>query len=56
MKMEKTSSKIKNVANVMRELKVFQVTLNCCVGESSDRLTKAARVLEQLTGQTPVFF
>nr|UXY86832.1 60S ribosomal protein L11B [Cryptomonas paramecium] len=53
--MEKTSNKIKNVTNVMRELKVFQVTLNCCVGESSDRLTKAARVLEQLTGQTPVF-
>merc|ERR1711920_1184728 len=29
--------------------------INCCVGESGDRLTKAAEVLEQLTGQTPVF-
>merc|ERR1712157_4551 len=29
--------------------------INCCVGESGDRLTKAAKVLEQLTGQTPVF-
>ena len=41
--------------NEMRELKIFKLVLNCCVGESSDRLTKAARVLEQLTGQTPVF-
>ena len=29
--------------------------LNICVGESGDRLTKAAKVLEQLTGQQPVF-
>ena len=25
-----------------------------CVGESGDRLTRASKVLEQLTGQTPV--
>merc|ERR1712085_209112 len=29
--------------------------LNCCVGESGDRLTRAARVLEQLTGQQPCY-
>ncbi|XP_049993927.1 60S ribosomal protein L11-like [Alexandromys fortis] len=29
--------------------------LSICVGESGDRLTPAAKVLEQLTGQTPVF-
>uniref|UniRef100_A0A8C6IBP5 Large ribosomal subunit protein uL5 n=1 Tax=Mus spicilegus TaxID=10103 RepID=A0A8C6IBP5_MUSSI len=29
--------------------------LNICVGKSGDRLTRAAKVLEQLTGQTPVF-
>merc|ERR1711881_447376 len=29
--------------------------INCCVGESGDRLTRAAKVLEQLTGQKPVF-
>jgi large subunit ribosomal protein L11e len=29
--------------------------LNCCIGESSERLKKAARVLEQLTGQSPIF-
>merc|ERR1711963_519689 len=26
-----------------------------CVGESGDRLTRAGKVLESLTGQTPVF-
>lgn len=41
--------------NKMRQLKIFKVVINCCVGDSTDRLTKAARVLEQLTGQTPVF-
>jgi len=41
--------------NPFRKIKVSKLVLNCCVGESSDRLKKAARVLEQLTGQSPVF-
>nr|XP_048315200.1 60S ribosomal protein L11-like [Myodes glareolus] len=39
----------------MQELRLRKLCLNICVGKSGDRLTRAAKVLEQLTGQTPVF-
>ena len=41
--------------NCMRELKIDKLIINCCVGEAGDRLTRAAKVLEQLTDKKPVY-
>jgi len=41
--------------NTMRKVQIDKLVINCCVGESGDRLTRASKVLEQLTGQKPVF-
>ena len=52
---DKMSSAERKAKNPMRQLKVDKLVINCCVGESGDRLTRAAKVLEQLTDKKPVF-
>merc|ERR1712151_107269 len=39
----------------MKEMRIQKLCINICVGESGDRLVRAGKVLEALTGQTPVF-
>ena len=38
----------------MREIKIEKLILNLCTGEGGDKLTKAAKVLEDLSQQKPV--
>jgi len=38
----------------MKKLQIEKLCLNICVGTSGDKLTRASKVLEQLTGQKPV--
>lgn len=40
--------------NPMLKPRIGKVTVNICVGASGERLEKAAKVLEMLTGQKPV--
>ena len=52
--MDKPTKKKEKFDNKMREIKIEKLILNLCTGEGGDKLTKAAKVLEDLTGQKPV--
>ncbi|OAG31997.1 large subunit ribosomal protein L11e [Nematocida displodere] len=41
--------------NPMQRIKLEKLCLNICTGKSDDTLNRAAKVLEQLTGQAPMF-
>ncbi len=41
--------------NPMRKPRIAKVTVNIALGYGGERLVKAAKVLEELTGQKPVF-
>eukprot|EP00823_Brevimastigomonas_motovehiculus_P001080 TRINITY_DN11615_c0_g1_i1.p1 TRINITY_DN11615_c0_g1~~TRINITY_DN11615_c0_g1_i1.p1 ORF type:complete len:240 (+),score=94.86 TRINITY_DN11615_c0_g1_i1:58-777(+) len=45
----------KEKSAVMRNIRIEKLVVNICAGESGDKLTKAARVLKELTEQEPVF-
>jgi large subunit ribosomal protein L11e len=51
----KGNDKIRKLNNSMNEIKISKIVINCCVGESSDKLTNAAKVLENLAMQSPIF-
>jgi len=41
--------------NPMRKIKIDKVVVNICVGSSGERLERAAKILEQLTGMKPSY-
>jgi large subunit ribosomal protein L11e len=52
---KKGPAKDKSKSANMRKIGIEKLVVNICVGESGDKLTKAARVLKELTDQEPVY-
>ena len=41
----------KNNSAVMRKISIQKLVINCCVGESGDKLFRASTVLKELSGR-----
>jgi len=54
LKEKKVAAADKTKSESMRSIRIEKLVINICVGESGDKLTKAARVLSDLTDQEPV--
>jgi len=54
-KEEKSKEPVLKGAEAMKKIKIEKLVINCCVGEAGDRLTRAAKVLKELTDQEPCF-
>jgi hypothetical protein len=50
-----TKAETKAKSDTMKQIKVDKLVVNICVGESGDRLFKAAKVLQELSDQEPVY-
>ena len=53
--MASDSKKPVGKANKMKDIFIEKLIVNCNVGESGDKLTKASRVVSSLTGQDPIY-
>lgn len=52
---EESKQKPVGKANPMKDIYIEKLIINCNVGESGDKLTKASRVVQQLTGQDCIY-
>ncbi|MEM0173710.1 MAG: 50S ribosomal protein L5, partial [Sulfolobaceae archaeon] len=48
-------TEVQKQTNIMRRVMLDKVTINIGVGESGERLQKAYRLLEEITGAKPVY-